>query len=315
MFMSKRITLEKDKQKELIELVKAKLNLSWNKLAKKLKVGESYLVNDLRKERRTLSENIYKRLCELGNINFDKNIIRYLNSNWGQIKGGKSVKIRKNLFVKKETKILCKKSVELAEIIGIILGDGSIFTIPEKSIYQVHVAGNLNDEKEYLMEHVKPLFEKIFKIKMNTKIAKNGIYVWKQSKDLVYTLNFYGLSSGNKKTNNAKIPDWIMDNKTYLKACIRGIFDTDGCVYPKNKTNLYPNIWISSAIPSLRESITNGLKKLDLNLSQWRDSRNDASLRRRDEVFKFFNVISFNNSKHIKRWYKFNRLPSSSPVS
>ena len=145
---------------------------------------------------------------------------------------------------------------------------------------------------------------------MNVKRTKNAIYVWKQSKDLVFTLNKFGLPIGNKKIKKIKIPDWIMKRKKFLKACLRGIFDTDGSLYPKNKTHTYPTIWISSAIPSLRKSITEACTKLGFRLSNWRDSRNDAYLRTKDDVIKFFNEISFNNQKHLMRWKKFLIKPS-----
>jgi hypothetical protein len=313
--MKKRILLQRGKQKELIERTKYRLQISWNKLAKILGIGENYLLNELRNEQRTLSEEIYKKLCYLSKLNYDEFIVERLNENWGQIKGGKSVKNRKNLFREKPPKLLCKPSKELAEIIGVILGDGSIYTIPKKSIYQVCVAGNLKDEKKYMINYIKPLFEKVFKIKMNVKQTTNTIYVWKQSKDLVYTLNKYGLPAGNKKNKNVKIPVWIMSNNLFLSSCLRGLFDTDGCVYPKNKTNLYPTIWISSTIPSLRFSITKACEKLGFRISKWRKTRNDSCIDKREDVFNFFNKIKPNNPKHIARWLKFNKPPSSSPVN
>ena len=310
-----RIKLKDGKQKELIEFVKSKLNLTWKSLSQKLICGEHYLSNELRKEKRTLSKETYEKLCQLGKRNFDRFIIAKLEDNWGQIKGGKNVKNRKSLFTKINPKILCNPSPELAEIIGIIIGDGSVYVIPEKSIYQVHVVGNLKDEKEYMLNYVKPLFEKVFNISMNVKKTKNAIYIWKQSKNLVFTLNHYGLPAGNKKINKIEIPSWIKSNNLFLKRCLRGIFDTDGCVYPKNKTNLYPTIWISSAIPSLRKSIKEACEKLGFNLSRWRKHKNDAYIDRKMDVLRFFNEIKFKNQKHLIRWHRFNRLPSSSPVS
>ncbi len=308
-----RVLFEKGKQRELIESTKNRMNLTWKKFSILLRIGENYLRNEIRNEQRTLSLKIYEKICRLNKTNYNIFIIKKLDSNWGQIKGGKSVKKRKNLFKKKPNRILCKPSKELAEIIGIMLGDGSIYTIPEKSIYQVHIAGNINDEKDYLLKYVKPLFENVFNLKMNEKRTGNALYVWKQSKELVYTLKRYGLPAGNKKLNGVKIPYWISSNNIFLKACLRGLFDTDGCVYPKNKTNKYPTIWISSAIPTLRYSITVACKKLGINISKWKENRNDAYIDRRDDTLKFLKEIKFNNPKHKIRWSRF-MSPSSSPV-
>jgi hypothetical protein len=312
--MEKRILLESGKQKELIETAKNKLNFNWKRLARKLNTGDGYLRNELRKEKRIISESFYYKLCSLINQNYDDFIKEKIDSNWGQIKGGKSVRVRKNLFKEKTPKILCETSDNLAEIIGITIGDGSIYTIPNKSIFQVFIGGNIKNEKQYLLGYIKPLFEKVFKLKMNTKINGNEFFVWKQSKDLVYTLNYYGLPSGNKKKNNISIPNWIMNDTNFLKACIRGIVDTDGCLYPKNKTNRYPTIWISSAIPNLRKSITLAFNELGINLSRWKESRNDAYIDRKVDVIKYYNEIKFNNTKHLIRWRRFMPL-SSSPVN
>jgi len=308
--MKGRIKLKKGKQKELIESVKVKFKFTWKNLARKLKCNEHYLLHELRNEKRTLSTDNYKKLCRLLGKNFDQFIEKKLEENWGQVKGGKSIKNRKNLFQPKKPKMLCcNKSEKLAEIIGIMIGDGSIYTNPKKSIYQVNIAGNLKDECDYMLKHVKPLFEETFKIKMNVKKTKNAIYIWKQSKDLVFTLNNLCIPTGNKKINKIKIPDWIMKNEKFIKACLRGIFDTDGCLYPKNKTHTYPTVWFSSSIPSLQKSIAEACARLELKLSNWRASRNDAYLRTKEDVFKFFKMVSFNNRKHLIRWKMFNKAP------
>lgn len=305
--MDSRIKLEKGKQRLLIDCIKKKLNLTWKKLSEQIDCNEDYLRSDLRTEKLILPKRIYKNLCKLGKINFDKFIIAELKSNWGQIKGGKSVKFRKNLFKEIKLRLLCKPSRAFAEIMGILIGDGSVYILPEKSIYQVHVAGHLIEDRTYLLNYVKPLFEKTFNIDMNIKETKTGLYVWKQSKNLVFTLNHYGLPSGNKKQNNITIPSWIIQNKLFLKYCLRGIFDTDGCVYPKNKTHLYPTLWFSSAIPNLRSSLTECCTILGFYLSKWNGKI--AYIGRKNDILKFYKEVNFKNKKHRMRWSRFNKLP------
>lgn len=36
---------------------------------------------------------------------------------------------------------------------------------------------------------------------------------------------------GSKEKQRVRIPDWIKNNKTYSKYCLRGLFETDGSVY------------------------------------------------------------------------------------
>jgi intein/homing endonuclease len=62
-----------------------------------------------------------------------------------------------------------------------------------------------------------------------------AIILSKQSKNLVFTLEEIGLKAGNKSKNRTSIPNWILKDKQYSIACIRGLIDTDGSVYPKTK--------------------------------------------------------------------------------
>jgi intein/homing endonuclease len=36
---------------------------------------------------------------------------------------------------------------------------------------------------------------------------------------------------GNKIRNQVTIPKWIKENNEFLKRCIKGLIDTDGCIY------------------------------------------------------------------------------------
>lgn len=310
--MEYRIKLKRSKQKELIERVKRERGFTWKEFSKALGCGEIYLLNELRNEKRTLSHSMYRKICRIGKLNFDSFIESRLDPFWGRSKGGKLVKNRKNLFSKVNPEILCKPSKELAEIIGIMIGDGSLYS--SGGDYQVRVTGNVKDEVPYISGHVKKIFEKTFGLKMTVKSDKSSIRVYNQTKSLVFTLNRYGIPAGDKMSNGIQIPSWINSNETFLKSCLRGIFDTDGCVYPKNKNRLYPTIWFSSASPSIRSSISGACEKLGFNLSKWKDGRNDACIDRKEDVLRFFTEIKFNNPKHLDRWIRLNRLPSSSPV-
>ena len=82
-----RIVLKKGKQKELIEF--AKNNLTWNELGKRLNLNSVYLRNELRNEKRYLSEKTYFKLLEIVGKNYNSFIMKRLDNNWGRAKGGK----------------------------------------------------------------------------------------------------------------------------------------------------------------------------------------------------------------------------------
>jgi len=52
--------------------------------------------------------------------------------------------------------------------------------------------------------------------------------------ELVRHLHNLGLKIGNKVKQLLDIPDWIKVNPEYSKVCLRGLIDTDGCVFRHN---------------------------------------------------------------------------------
>lgn len=295
------INLAKGYQKKLITESKNRNNLNWKQLSSFLGYSTGYLKNELRNEKTLLSEKSYFQLCKLAGENFDEHIIKKLEENWGRKKGG-----RKAGQKKKMPKMLAENtSAELAELIGIILGDGNIWS--KKGYYYVRITGHLVDDRDYLLNFVKPLIFKVFNCKMYVlEYPKNNqLVLSKASKDLVYTLLHFGLIAGNKKENNVKIPAWVFQSEDYLKACIRGLIDTDGSVVPITNRN-YSYIWFRSAIPALRKSFSKAMKVLNIKTSIWSRRKENAMqiyIGGKKEILKYYERIGFSNPKHVERFY------------
>jgi intein/homing endonuclease len=211
-----------------------------------------------------------------------------------------------------------EKSKELGEIIGIMLGDGNIYTGKNRKVHQIRIAGS-KDEKEYLKE-VQKLFEKVFSVKTYFKEhkSKNEIFVCCNNKDIVIKLIEMGLKSGDKIKNNIGIPDWIFEDIEFVKACIRGLIDTDGSLYPKTLNHPCASIWITSAIPKLREDIFKAFLILNYHPSKWVNKKSgwnpksnvkQCCLGRAPEVIRYFKEIGFRNPKYIYSYYRFIRKP------
>jgi len=118
-----------------------------------------------------------------------------------------------------------RKSPELAEFIGIMLGDGNI--------YRNQI--NISFDKRHInyINYVDNLCNDLFGVKFKGKSMKdtNSSYLYFYNKLLVSKLLELGLKRGNKIENQLGIPSWIRDNKNFSKRCIRGLIDTDGCIY------------------------------------------------------------------------------------
>lgn len=292
-----RIKLKKGIQRKLIILSKKKNNLTWKQLASKLSMSERYLRIDLLNENRLLAENIYHLLCELAGFNCDAQILEKLEDNWGRAKGGKN-------SVKKEILLTTIESKELAELIGIILGDGNIWA--DNHYYYLTIVGNEKKDKDYLLNYVKPLIKKVFNEDMNIRRHKthNELFLYKGSKSLVFTLKHFGLKEGNKIKNNVGIPSWIFKNKSYIRACIRGLIDTDGCVCPITGRN-YSYIWFSSNILKLRTDFDKAMKILGIKTSSWNIRKNrtpEIYIGNKNMLFNYMKTISFKNKRNLNKF-------------
>jgi hypothetical protein len=119
-------------------------------------------------------------------------------------------------------------SKELAEMIGIALGDGGI---PKNKVH-LRIVLNKSEEPHYT-EYVKDLMQRIFYKKPGVYEPKdaNAIKLTISKRDIVDELIHKGLQPGDKKVNQVNVPGWIKSNKEYQKACLRGLVDTDGSLY------------------------------------------------------------------------------------
>jgi len=194
-----------------------------------------------------------------------------------------------------------KFSVELAEFIGIMLGDGGM------SKTQLCITLHHKTDLEY-SRFVKILIKNLFNVTPAvyhlSKYSVNNIVVSRT--ELVKFLNTLGLPIGNKIRQKIDIPKWIKNNPKYTIACLRGLVDTDGCVFKhtyqvNGKFYSYNKLSFTTASALLRLSVFNVLKQFGLNprISQNRDVRLDSQ----SDMKKYFDLIGSHNPKHLKKYF------------
>ena len=208
-------------------------------------------------------------------------------------------KFKKNPILESKTIRKPKPSIELAEFIGIMMGDGGI------SNYQVVVTLHHIDDLEYA-SYVTDLIERLFKIKPSvyhlSSKSVNSIVV--SRKELVEYLHELGLPVGNKVKQQFDIPPWIMRNRKYSIACLRGLIDTDGSIFThryrvKDTQYTYKKLSFTSASESLRQSVHALLQKFGFHS---RIAGNDVRLERIEDMKKYFSKIGSHNLKHLRRY-------------
>lgn len=135
-------------------------------------------------------------------------------------------------------------SVELAEFFGIMMGDGGI-----NNTWQANVTLNTDADSQYI-QYVGSLMKKMFDVSpaIRERRTSRATVVSLASTTIVDFLVSRGLPRGNKLLHGLRVPQWILTQKTYKMACVRGLVDTDGCLVlhtHKVAGNTYKNLYLS----------------------------------------------------------------------
>ncbi len=148
---------------------------------------------------------------------------------------------------------------EFAELIGIIIGDGNIYSNSTRGIYQLKIGLNSIKEKEYAFEVVIPMLQNIFGIRFkHYETSKNELFVYANNKMIVESIR-------ERLPNKHRIPSWLFYNELFLKSCIRGLIDTDGTVFSKTTNDSIPQIEFTQKNIELVNDVRVGLKFLGIN--------------------------------------------------
>ena len=189
---------------------------------------------------------------------------------------------------------------ELAEFIGIVLGDGTI------SEYQVRVALNATTDREYA-DYVAGLARRLFDIRVATREPdeEDVIYLTMTGRNLVEFLIGKGLCRGNKIKQRADVPEWIRINGDLARACVRGLVDTDGSIYYHShfvRGRHYRNIGLSFTSHSLPLLMSVHKTLCGVGLAAKCDGRSHVSLYSRVGIERYLEVVGTNNQKHARRF-------------
>jgi hypothetical protein len=211
-------------------------------------------------------------------------------------------------------KIPKQLSEELAEEVGIHIGDGSmnLYVSKGKRHWGYIFSSHLKDDKEY-RKYVKTLMKKLYNITPYERSRENGSMIGYYRKELVLFKKILGLPMGKK--DNIKIPQWVMKNESFCKSCVRGIMDTDGCItfrkpFKKNKRS-YPTLKITNKSKLLIEQLNEIFLQFGLKPSIYKEKgkrrnkihiRYNVNLNGVKNLDKYLKLFGFSNLKHIKKY-------------
>ena len=213
-----------------------------------------------------------------------------------------------NRKVEKYSAKRIKINPEICEFIGAFIGDGYL-TNPKPHTYTIGITGDKILDKDYICNYLVPLIKRNFPF-TNPRIYyrndENSILLRINSKKLSTFLMKFNFHTG-PKSHNVVIPKEITNRPLFMNHTIRGIFDTDGCVFiDKRKIykKQYPRITLQSASIKLIKQLEKYLSKhfkLYVNKSNRDGYRNYIEIYGHKQLETFLKLIGFSNKKHLDK--------------
>ena len=180
-----------------------------------------------------------------------------------------------------------RKTKDLAELIGVILGDGNIHKFPRtEGLVIVSNAKNIGFVNRY-----SDLIYKIFNKKPAIgKPIKGSIRIRIYQKYLSLRL---GIPCGARGKLTIEIPDWIKSNKEYLKRYLRGLYEAEGsfCVHKPTYTYKFS---FSNRNDSLLNNVFKGLCILGFHPHR---SKYQIQISKKVEAYRAKELLNFRNYK------------------
>jgi intein-encoded DNA endonuclease-like protein len=190
--------------------------------------------------------------------------------------------------------VLPQWSNQLAEFVGICLGDGNV------SRYQVCISLNSIVDKEYI-PYVRHLIHSIFPEIKTSTIQKKEQAVELRINSRIVADFFYNMGI---IPHNKKIPTWIFTSPTYIKFCVRGLFDTEGSIsfktyLSKKGTSVYKQLNFTNYDKNLVMFVRDTLKGMGLKPTM--SLTKSLYLSNNNSIDQFREEIGFGNPKLVIR--------------
>lgn len=198
--------------------------------------------------------------------------------------------------------ILPPESEHLAELMGIIYGDGAI-----GNPWQIVVSLNSITDAEYA-KYVSSLMVQLFGLepRIRKRPNQNTLVVVLTSITAVDFLVEKGAVRGNKLINTEGVPSWILTNQDYERLFVRGIVDTDGCIYfhthfVKGKKYVNIGLCFTNYLPKLILEISSILERFQIR-THISDKGRRIYLYRKKDVEKYLEEFGSSNARIIRKY-------------
>jgi len=178
-----------------------------------------------------------------------------------------------------------RRNGDLAELIGVVLGDGHIEKFPRTESLTILS----NGENKGFIRHYSNLVGKLFN--------KNPYQGWHGGGSNCIRIRIYqkniskrlGIPCGNKSALKVNIPEWIIKNKGYLKRYLRGLYEAEGSFCIHKPTYTYKFLFANKN-EYLKRNVYGALKILGFNPHE---GKYQIQISRKEEVYRAKKLIKF----------------------
>ena len=174
----------------------------------------------------------------------------------------------------------------------------------------IYITLNSIKDAKYAL-YISSLCKQLFGIEpvMRKRKTGNTLVISLASMSVVDFLVANGLVRGNKLKAGLRIPKWILAKPSYCKACVRGLVDTDGCIFihvHKVIGRIYKNIGFSftSYSPELIFQMADIFAKFNF-IPHISKRGQDISLYQENIIIKYLTVFGTSNERIgsvYKKW-------------
>ena len=208
---------------------------------------------------------------------------------------------------------------DIAELFGALLGDGCLSKYWSKSDkryrHVVAFTGHWKKDSQYYKNVIQPIVKQNFGVNGYLYHRKDDdtIRYFITSKKVSFFLNHLGMPFG-RKYDKITIPECIRIDLTLSKACMSGIFNTDGSVYRRygKKYSNHPKHYKKYAVVQFKMKnkdiisfIKSSLETMGLKVTKICREGEDYWVLRitsQNHIDKFFDELNIRHDHHKRRF-------------
>lgn len=197
---------------------------------------------------------------------------------------------------------------DLCEFLGAFIGDGFVGSYRGHNI--IEISGDSTLDQDYLTSHLPEICKNLFgglRGRVNYVKGKNAMRLRFHSKSLLKLLTERFKFPLGLKSHSVRIPEELMSAEdNFVFATIRGIFDTDGCVFfdkRKHYRRHYPRITFQTVSKQLYLQLKSFLGRY-FRLHARKKSRREVysiEIYGHSQLKKYLRLIGFSNRRHLSK--------------